>query len=555
MTKSTYTWRFWAWLAWAGLACMHPVHAAQVTGRIVDAETGDMLPARLYIQGPNGGWQFATSAAPGGTAVRYEKQNWLNKRSVEHHTTLSADPFQVDLKPGFHVFRAERGKEYRPFEVRVEVEEQPLEVKLPLERWVNMGARGWYSGDTHVHRTVAELPNVMRAEDLNVALPLTYWVTKGEVPPTRGDKTTVDDSDRTFIEVDATHVIYARNTEYEIFSMKGRSHTLGALFLLHHQTPFQDGVPPLGPVVAQARREGALLDLDKHNWPWSVALIPIVQPDLFELANNHHWRTEFAFTNFAEPAPEYMRIGQGRQDERTWAEFGFKAYYALLNSGFALSPTAGTASGVHPVPLGFGRVYVHLPGGFDFAQWMKGLKDGRSFVTTGPMLLGEVEGRGPGHRWKLRDGETRRVTLNGSVVSAAQVSGVEVIVNGLVVRRVELSQPGQGAGGDPGASFETSIELGGTSWVAMRCWEVLPTGRVRFAHTASWFFQDASQPLRPYREEAAWLLAQMEREWERSQALLPEAGRREYQEALERYRALQAEAVESIREAEARWNR
>ena len=58
--------------------------------------------------------------------------------------------------------------------------------------------------------------------------------------------------------------------------------------------------------------------------------------------------------------------------------------YALLNCGFRLRPTAGTASGVHPVPLGFGRVYVHLPDGFDYAAWMKGLGAGRSFVTAAP---------------------------------------------------------------------------------------------------------------------------------------------------------------------------
>ncbi|MCH7663048.1 MAG: hypothetical protein IH859_04165 [Chloroflexi bacterium] len=32
------------------------------------------------------------------------------------------------------------------------------------------------------------------------------------------------------------------------------------------------------------------------------------------------------------------------------------------------------------MPLGFGRVYVHLPGGFNYAAWMKGLNEGRSFV-------------------------------------------------------------------------------------------------------------------------------------------------------------------------------
>ena len=46
----------------------------------------------------------------------------------------------------------------------------------------------WYSGDTHVHRTLDDLPNLLLAEDLNVGLPLTYWVTTAYTPPGSGDK-------------------------------------------------------------------------------------------------------------------------------------------------------------------------------------------------------------------------------------------------------------------------------------------------------------------------------------------------------------------------------
>ena len=53
-----------------------------------------------------------------------------------------------------------------------------------------------------------------------------------------------------------------------------------------------------------------------------------------------------------------MKVGQDDRgvSERGWIDFTFKNYYALLNCGFRLRPTAGTASGVHPVLLGFGRV-------------------------------------------------------------------------------------------------------------------------------------------------------------------------------------------------------
>ena len=73
--------------------------------------------------------------------------------------------------------------------------------------------------------------------------------------------------------------------------------------------------------------------------------------------------------------------------ELGWLQFGFQNYYALLNCGFRLQPTAGTASGVHPVPLGFSRVYVQLAGEFSGDKWLQGLKAGRSFVTTGPMVF------------------------------------------------------------------------------------------------------------------------------------------------------------------------
>ena len=43
-----------------------------------------------------------------------------------------------------------------------------------------------------------------------------------------------------------------------------------------------------------------------------------------------------------------------------------------------IKPSAGTASGVHPVPLGFGRVYVKLSGPFRYESWINGLRDGRS---------------------------------------------------------------------------------------------------------------------------------------------------------------------------------
>src|SRR5262249_46658149 len=152
----------------------------------------------------------------------------------------------------------------------------------------------WYSGDTHNHRNPAELPNVMLAEDLNVGLPMVDWTTTSTIAPTASTQGFRGDYGDGPISIDATHAWTPRNTEYEIFRTGNSNPMLGALLIVNHKTRFSEPVIPLRAVAEHARNEGALLDLEKHNWPWSIALVPAVNVDLFELANNHHWETEYA---------------------------------------------------------------------------------------------------------------------------------------------------------------------------------------------------------------------------------------------------------------------
>ncbi|MFM8221652.1 MAG: hypothetical protein ACKOJF_22305, partial [Planctomycetaceae bacterium] len=104
---------------------------------------------------------------------------------------------------------------------------------------------------------------------------------------------------------------------------------------MNHQAPFDVGIPPVRNVLEQADREGAILDLDKHDWPFAMVLPPLLGGRLtFELANNHMWRTEFAFRKWSTPAADSMGLAdvQGG-DERDWMEFTHRSYWALLNCG------------------------------------------------------------------------------------------------------------------------------------------------------------------------------------------------------------------------------
>lgn len=509
--------------------------AGELRGTIVDAAGGTPLAARIYIQDGTGEWFFAESADADGSAVTYDKQRAPS--SIEKHTTLSAHPFRADLPSGDYTLTVERGKEYVPVTQKVQIGSDPTEVKIELRRWIDMSEHGWYSGETHVHRAMNELPNLMLAEDLNVALPLTYWVTVSDTPPGQGDKNSPPVEPRV-VEVDSRHLIYPMNTEYEIFSVGEKQHTLGAVFALNHRTLLKQGVPPVAPIAEQVHGEGGLLELDKHNWPWSMMIVPVMKVDLYELTNNHTWRVPFTFTDWGERPAAYMNSEQNARGltEAGWIDFTFENYYALLNSGFRLRPTAGTASGVHPVPLGFGRAYVHLGNEFSYDNWIDGLDQGRSFITTGPMLDVRLNEQFPGDTF--HQGGAYRLT--GWARSVAPLSKIEMLAAGKVVRTIRPQNRQESNGGFV-TTIDERLEFDSSTWVAVRCYQPLDDGRFRFAHTAPFHIDVEGRPLKPSRDEIAYLIQRVEAEIERNRGLLPESAIAEYRQALEAYRKIAAE--------------
>ena len=276
-------------------------------------------------------------------------------------------------------------------------------------------------------------------------------------------------------------------------------------------------MPPVTPVAVEVRRQGGILELDKHNWPWSMMLVPVMKVGLYELTNNHIWRTKFQFKNWnSEYTGEYMDIEmeEGGFTERGWIDFGFKNYYALLNCGFDVKPTAGTASGVHPVPLGFGRVYVKIPGEFSYDKWLQGLTEGNSFVTIGPMLESHFEWNG-----------SSVVVLGRYETTNPNKGVVEVIKNDEVIS-IESNDDG---------SFEKAFKMDSSSWFAVR---VIEDGRPRFAHSAPKHFKVQGKPLSPKVEEVSYLVKRVEDEIARHTGVLEEDALAEYRKALEYYKRL-----------------
>ncbi len=520
----------------AGLWLNASILLADVTvrGRILDDATNEPVAARIYLQAADGTWHFPKSASPEGTAIDYRRPR--SDRVQEMHVTLSAHPFTATIPAGKFTVTVERGKEYVPLiKEFTGTDGETVDIALRLKRWIHMAKRGWYSADMHIHRPLAEIPNVVLAEDLNLAFPMSHWVQGANDVPKITNIVKDPSPPPAPITVDPDHLIYPLNTEYEIFKVGGKPHTLGAVLILGQRTVFDRGVPPIKHIAKQAHAEGALLDLEKHSWPWSAAIVPVMNVDLFELANNHVWRTEFGFPKWTlEAASPHMNLEMDDQGftEWGWIEFGFKTYYGLLNCGLKLKPNAGTASGVHPVPAGFGRVYVHVPEKFTYENWFAGLKAGRCFVTTGPMLDVRFNDRHPGEEFASQ--ETFPCRITGIADSLLPLDRIEILVNGDVVQTLS---PDNAARDEQGfrSRIVANVRLDRTGWIAVRCFERHPKKRIRFAHTAPVHVTIPGKPQRPKKADVDYFIEMVQRELKRNTGVLPETALDEYREALKFY--------------------
>ena len=136
-------------------------------------------------------------------------------------------------------------------------------------------------------------------------------------------------------------------------------------------------------------------------------------------------------------------------------------WYALLNCGFRIPACAGTDRIEHTEPVGHQRTYVHLDAALSYEAWMKGLKAGCSFVTNGPMLQLDVNGRKPGGAISLSSPETLRISSQAR--SQLPFERLEIIVNGEVVQTAAAREDGRSS------AIAFTLPVKESCWIASRC--------------------------------------------------------------------------------------
>jgi len=390
---------------------------------------------------------------------------------------------EIELPAGRSRVRVDRGAEY----LAVEFEAAPgAERTVRLQRWIDMAARGWWSGDMHVHRLPADMPLLMEASDLHFAPAITKW----------NDSSSMDSwPEQKVYRVGADRAYSIDNCEDErgwgaalFFGVKSPLKLYG--LKTHREYP-----PPL-PVWREAREKGALIDLEKAIWWGAPVIAALVPPDSIGVANNHFLGERMLDTE-AWGRPRDQRRYPG---PRGFAQYIFELYYHYLNAGRRIPASAGSANGVIQNPLGYNRSYVYLGKRFSFEDWLSGQKSGRNFVTNGPMLFLKVNGKLPGAVIQATE-----VRVELEALASAELEKAELIVDGAVV---EAFAPGKDLK-RLAVSKRLKVRPGG--WLAARCFEKCPF-TVRFAHTSPVYF--GRTPARSPEALAfmrAWIDAEMDR--------------------------------------------
>jgi len=379
------------------------------------------------------------------------------------------------------------GPEYRVYRADVNV---PAGIRttrrIVLERLDNLPARGWWSGDVHVHmnyggayrNTPPHLAFQARAEDLHVVENLI--VNKEQRIP-----------DIAYFRTDAdpvsTPTFLLRHAQEFHTSVWGHMGLLG--LTTHYLLPEYAGYPNTAAaslaltnamVADLAHSQGALVGY-VHPFDTKPDPADTTAPLYYELP-----------VDVALGKVDYLEV-MGYSDHLITSEI----WYRLLNCGFRLPAAAGTDAFPNFAslrgPPGLARVFVNSGATLNHAAWLAGLKAGRTFVTNAPLLEFSLAGHPIGDEIRLSAGSTRltaRVRLRANVA----IDHLEIVGNGKVVATIPLR------GDRMTATDSVSIPVSASGWYVLRAYsdraEMPVLDLYPFASTSPIYVRVAGQPVR-----------------------------------------------------------
>ena len=366
----------------------------------------------------------------------------------------------VSAVQGLTTPETSRSVEVRPSQV--------TEVTLTLEPVWDASRAGYLSGDHHFHLNYGgpytldpeDLLSMMAGENLDVATPL------------------LANLHNRFEDQRLWGWEHAGSPPLIQFGQEVRSHFLGHVALLDTETLFWPWIwgPGYEAYGGDDRPNAAPLTHARDQGGLGGYVHPVWDRDPFAPENWANSPVMLAVDGILGTM-DWIEVADLWTDELGTAEM----WYRFLNLGVPIALAAGTDvmnDYFRTMAVGTTRLYVHTAGATSFDAYWKGLREGRSFVTTGPMIEFDLDGTV--HGGTVAGGRRARFRL--SLASAIPVDTVEVLVNGRVVwSESGLSEPGA-------RTYSGTVDLPAGGWVAVRAhggppsWPAMDS--YAFAHTS-----------------------------------------------------------------------
>ena len=422
------------------------------------------------------------------------------------------DGAEIDLPHGEYTFEARRGLEFIPMRRQVAVAGERQTVSIAMKRLADFESQGWYPGDTHMHfPDPAGVRNEMECEGLRVCslLLLKSGYQKGRpgdghfqnVEHFSGKLHPVSDA-KHFVKVgeEFRHGLLAHLIFQDLKSIVWPVSTGGLR---------ENGVggfdwPLMYHAAAEARAQGAVVTW--AHWPYPSLEAPL------DIAMGHIDSLDLLTTGSPFEHHPILTGIYKMTGAKVYSLAPIDVYYHYLNCGFRLAASAGSDKMALNPPLGSARTYVQTNGPLSYSSWVQGIKAGRTFISTGPLLTFSVNGKEAGATLRIAPG-TIRVKATAKSIEPYDV--LEVIHNGKVILSVKPS------GAEFTAAIDTDLRIERGGWIALRAHgaKMLPFGATWwqqpvFAHTSPIYLEMPGKPA-PASEAAELFLDQLDylRKW------------------------------------------
>ena len=425
---------------------MRAVKPADQMVKIRVAEKGSKkaIPVKFHAHGESGEY-----LAP---MDRHRQPNieWFEDYSVDfvndgtHICTYIPGKTQIKLPLGKVYIEISRGFEISPVRKVIEITQETDEISFEIEKALFWREKGWVSADTHVHfLSPGSAMLEGSGEGVNIVnLLASQW---GEL------MTNVGDFDGKTIHGAKT---FGGDGEYMVrVGTENRQHVMGHISLLGYEgniiLPMTTGGPDesaLGDPVEMLLTEWAM-QCKKQN---GVVILPhFPNPRL-------------------ENAAAIISGGVDGVEMTSWGNlyggidpYSLTDWYRYLNCGYFVAAVGGTDKMSSGTAVGAIRTYAKIADDHEFTydEWKESIRKGQTFVTYGPLIEFNVEGKPAGSRIDMSsNGGTVNITWEAASVTMP-MSRVELIVNGEVKESVAVSK-WKGSG-------NWSFKVTGSSWVAL----------------------------------------------------------------------------------------